>query len=243
MNPNYLWKIATVVLLLSPAGCSFPGERTVAGDGHLVSQSREIGQFNEVSVSGSGELSVAQGSEDALTIEADENLLPLIQSEVRNGSLRIGPKDVNLRPSKSIRYELKLKNLNALEVSGSVNGETGALKTENLALRISGSGRIRVARLDAKQLSVDISGSGTTAVAGEVKRQEVRISGSGNHQAPELKCSEAAAEISGSGNATLLVNDVLMAEISGSGEVEYHGSPQVTRHVSGSGRVRQLDKN
>ena len=241
MNLKQLLKTAPVFALLALTACSFiPAGKTVTGDGRVLSETREVGQFNQVSVSGSGDLSVSQGSEESLVIETDENLLPLIKSEVSGGRLYIGPRDVNLRPSKSIRYTLKLKNLNALDLSGSVNANAAALKTDNLALRVSGSGRIQVARLEAKQFSAHISGSGDTAAAGEVERQDIHISGSGSHHAPELKCSQAEAQISGSGRATLLVRDALSAHISGSGEVEYYGSPQVTRHVSGSGQVRHL---
>ena len=198
-----------------PAGCSFNlGWNTVTGDGHIVSQTRAVSQFNEVSVSGSGGAHfVSQGSEESLTIETDENLLPLIKSEVSDGHLRIGPKDVNLRPTKGLRYHFKLKNLNALGISGSANAELGPIKTEGLALHISGSGkiqfvqlaakqlsahirssgRIQVAQLEANQLSVHISGSGGTDMAGQVERQEIHISGSGSHQASELKCSQAEA--------------------------------------------------
>ena len=241
MNRKNLLKTAQVFGLLLITGCSFaPGWKTVTGDGQIVSQARAVGQFNEVSVSGSGELSVTQGSEESLIIETDENLLPLIKSEVSNGHLWIGPRDVNLRPSKSIRYTLKLKNLNALELSGSVNAEVAAIKTENLVMRVSGSGRIQVAQLEAKQLSAHISGSGAIEVTGEVDRQDIRISGSGSYRAPELRCSQAESKISGSGHATLLVKDALSAHISGSGGVEYYGSPQVTSQVSGFGQVRKL---
>lgn len=241
MNLKHLLKTTAVLGLLALTGCTFaPGWKTVAGDGKIVSQARDVSQFNEVSVSGSGELSVTQGTEESLTIETDENLLPLITSEVSHGHLSIGPKDVNLRPSKSIRYSLKLKNLDALKLSGSVNAQVAAIKTEALVLGISGSGRIQMAQLQAKQLTAHISGSGDTAAAGEVERQDIHISGSGSHQAPELKCSQAEVQISGSGNTTLLVKDTLNAHISGSGSVEYYGSPQVTRHVSGSGRVSHL---
>ncbi len=255
--------LATIPLLgvLALAGCSFDlGWNTVTGDGHIVSQTRAVSQFNEVSVSGSGELTVSQGSEESLVIETDENLLPLIKSEVSDGHLRIGPKDVNLRPTKGLRYQLKLKNLNALGISGSANAALGPIKTEDLALHISGSGkiqfpqlaakqlsahisgsgRIQAAQLEANQLSVHISGSGGTDMAGQVERQEVHISGSGSHRASELKCSQADTQISGSGHATLLVKDALTASISGSGEIEYYGSPQVNSHVSGSGHVHSL---
>ncbi len=240
MNLKNLSKTAPLFAALVLAGCSIgPGWNTVAGNGQIVSQAREVSRFNEVSVSGAGELTVVQGNEESLLIETDENLLPLIKSEVSNGHLWIGPKDVNLRPSRTIRYEVTLKDLNALGLSGSIRAQLGRIKTENLALHVSGSGTIRLDHLEARKISANISGSGSTAVAGQVERQNIHISGSGSYRASDLTCSQGDAQISGSGSATLRVKDTLNAHLSGSGGIDYYGNPQVTRSVSGSGRIRQ----
>ncbi|SPE62414.1 conserved exported hypothetical protein [Verrucomicrobia bacterium] len=241
MNLKNLLSATSWLILVGLAGCSFsPGWTTVSGNGQITNSSRAVSNFDRVSVSGGGEFFITQGDEEGLTIETDENLLPLIKSEVSGGELWIGPKDQNLRPSRSLRYELKLKNLTALRLSGSAQAEAKTIKTEGLSLAVSGSGHIEIPHLEAKELSVHISGSGTTVVAGEVERQEVHISGSGSHRAAELKCRQASAHISGSGRATLRVRDELSAHISGSGDVEYYGSPQVSRQVSGSGEVRRV---
>jgi hypothetical protein len=214
------------------------GWRTVRGSGTTVSEARTVSQFDKVSVSGSGQLQISQGPEEALTIEADDNLLPLIKSEVINGHLRIGPDRVNLHASKPIQYQLKFKNLNALHLSGSLKAEAGPLKTETLALHVSGSGGIEIGTLETSELSTDVSGSGDTHVAGRARVQRISISGSGIHQASNLECNEATVGISGSGHAALWVKEALTANISGSGEVEYYGSPRIASHTSGSGRVR-----
>jgi hypothetical protein len=195
--------------------------------------------FDEVSVSGAGELILVQGDDESLSIETDDNLLPYIRSEVRNGRLLIGPQDANLHPTKTIRYRLNLKNLRELHLSGSVRASADSIKTDRLSLSISGSGRMNVARLDADTLSAHISGSGSTSAGGHAERQVVSISGSGNHHAPDLKCAKAEAHISGSGHASLWVTETLVAQISGSGRVEYHGDARVNSHVSGSGKVRR----
>jgi len=261
MNLKSLLKTASLLSAFALAGCSFArGWNTVDGNGKVVSQTRAVSGFDAVSVSGPGELTVSQGSEESLVIEADENLLPLIESKVSGGHLWIGPRHVNVRPTKGIRYELKLKNLNALALSGSIHADLGRIKTENLTLRVSGSGaievgplevkdlsaqtsgsgRVEVTQLEATQLSVHISGSGRTEMAGSVERQEIRISGSGRYDASELRSNQAIADISGSGRATIKVKDTLKAKTSGSGGVKYYGSPQVTRSVSGSGHVSHL---
>jgi hypothetical protein len=232
------WIVGLSLLTLGLTGCSnLGGWRTVQGSGTILSEPRTVAQFDKVSVSGSGELLISQGLEEALTIEADDNLLPLIKSEVTNGHLRIGPDNVNLRPTKTIRYQLKLKNLGAVGLSGSLKAEAGPLKTENLALHVSGSGKIRIVSLEADGLSTQISGSGSVQVAGRAGSQKISISGSGDLQAADLACNEATVGISGSGHAALQVKETLTAHISGSGDVEYSGNPKVSSHTSGSGRV------
>lgn len=213
------------------------GWRSVKGSGNVTTEARSVSGFDRVSVMGSGELTLVQGDDEGLTIEADDNLLPVIVSEVRGGHLKIGPENVNVRPSSPIRYQLRFKDLTELHLSGSVRAEADAIKTDRLALHISGSGRVQVPKLEAGTLSTHISGSGSATAAGQVGRQEIRISGSGNHHAPELQSHRADVHISGSGDASLWVDEILAAHISGSGRVEYRGSPRIESHISGSGRI------
>jgi hypothetical protein len=213
---------------------------SVKGSGNIVSETRAVGQFGRVSVSGSGHLSIVQGDQESLTIEADDNLLPLIKSEVAIGVLKIGPENVNLRPTKTIRYVLQLKSLDALHLSGSLEAEAQSIKTDQLLFAISGSGKIHVASLEASELNVHVSGSGDIELTGKVNRQRIEISGSGNYRARDCESQSTAVHISGSGNATIWARLALEAHVSGSGDIEYYGSPQVDTHVSGSGGIHSL---
>jgi len=230
-------KLLLVPLLVLTGCLNFSGWQTVRGSGTISTENREVSGFDHVSVSGSGELVLVQGEEESVTIEADDNLLPLIRTEVSQGGLFIGPRNVNLHPTQTIVYRVKLKNLRGLELSGSVRAEADTIKTDRLALSITGSGKMQLARLDTGALSAHISGSGTTTASGRAERQDIHISGSGNHEAFELKSSQAKVNISGSGHASLWVTDSLSARISGSGRVGYRGDARVDSHISGSGRV------
>lgn len=234
-----LYVAALAVAASALTGCvSFTGWSTVSGSGNVTTETRAVSGFDRVSVAGVGEMTVVQGDQESLTIETDDNLLPLIRSEVINGRLAVGPRNVNLRPSKTIRYQLQVKSLRDIDLSGAVRAEANQITTDQLGLGISGSGKIAIARLEAGTLSTRISGSGTMVVAGRAEKQDIHISGSGNHQARELKSARAEVNISGSGRASLWVTDFLKAHISGSGNVDYHGSPSVDSHVSGSGQIR-----
>jgi hypothetical protein len=236
---NYL--LAPLLLLTAGwMGCAgLPGWQTVDGSGNVVTEDRQVSGFEHLSISGEGELIVSQGDEESLTIETDDNLLPLIKSEVHNGRLSIGPRNANLRPTKGTRYRLNLRKLNGLESSGSAKVEADTINTERLAVNISGSGEMKISHLESRELSTHISGSGSMSVAGHAATQDISLSGSGNLHASNLKSSKAEAHISGSGHATLWVTEELTAHISGSGSVEYRGDATVESHVSGSGKVRR----
>ena len=237
-------KKATVILFSALAvvlcGCVHfdgSGSQTVKGSGNVVTEARQVSGFDQVGVTGSGHLSIVQGDTESLTIEADDNLLPLIKSEVSGGLLKIGPENVNLSPSRTIRYQLKVKNVRGLLLAGSLEAEAPSIQTDHLRLVISGSGSIHVPKLEAGELVVQVSGSGNVQLAGKVNRQTVQISGSGNYRAGDCESQETGIQVSGSGDATVWAHQKLDAHVSGSGDVSYYGSPQVNTQVSGSGGV------
>ncbi len=235
-----LWLSAFCMLLSGCLHFDSLGSRTVKGSGNVVSETRAVSGFDRVTLSGSGQLLMVQGNQESLTIETDDNLLPLIKSGVADGLLRVGPGNVNLGPCKPIRYTLHLKNLKALHLSGSLEARAESLKSDGLLFGISGSCHIEVPRLEAGSFDVQVSGSGDIAVGGKVNRQTIQISGSGNYRAGDFESQSAVIRVSGSGDATVWVRGALDAHVSGSGDIKYYGSPQVSAGVSGSGRVRSL---
>jgi hypothetical protein len=238
-----LFRTNALVAVLFLAGCAdvhWGNKPTIKGSGEIVSESREVSGFDRVSVSGSGKLQVIQGDTESLTIETDDNLLAYIKSEVSGSHLKIGPDDVNLRPTRTIQYQLRLKDLRQLRLSGSLDAESESLETGQLELSISGSGSIEIRSLSAEELSLHISGSGRCEVAGKAPQLDVHISGSGDCLAGGLASETGEVHISGSGNAVLWVNNSLDAHVSGSGRVDYYGRPTVNHRVSGSGRVQSL---
>ncbi len=227
-------------LMLGMAGCvNIGGWNVVRGSGKILAETRPLASFEGVSVSGAGKLVLVQGSEESVTIEADDNFLPLIESDIAGGRLSLGPKNVNLRSSHTIRYTVKCRNLNAIHLSGSVDAEAAELRAGKLEASISGSGNITIPKLEADEVRLRISGSGDVTFAGKAASQDVGISGSGHYEAGNLASQHALLHIAGAGEVTVWVQESLDSWISGSGDVKYYGSPRkVSNNVSGSGHVR-----
>jgi hypothetical protein len=218
----------------------FNSER-IRGSGKVVQGKRDVSGFHEVDFAGSGELSIQQGRQEALTVEADDNLLPYIRTEVEGGKLTIGfRRGVSVSASSPLRFTLSVRDLDALEISGSGKTHTGPLHSSDFRLHVSGSGEMRIGSLDADTLDASISGSGSIELPGKIGRQQIHISGSGSFDGADLQSQSADISISGSGNATLYARENLTAHISGSGSVSYYGNPAIMKKVSGSGSIRQL---
>lgn len=224
-------------------GCSnvhFGHWPNVSGSGSITRETRTVSGFTQIEVSGAGEVILTQGSDEGLVIETDNNLMPYIETTVENGRLKIYPKQVNLRPTKILRYEISLKQINSVSLSGSHKVHAEHLKADNLNVSVSGSGRIVMPHLEANDLSIHISGSGNSQIAGKVIKQSISVSGSGDHNADSLDSQIAEIRISGSGSAIVWAREKLDVSVSGSGNIQYYGSPSVSQHVSGSGKVKHL---
>lgn len=225
-------------------GCSV---NTVRGSGHVASETRPVSDFSRVELLGSGDVVLTQGNAETLTVEAEDNLLGHLRTEVRGHTLYLGLTDDNgteiLFPTKPVKYYVSLKSVEGLKISGSGNIDAQQLQAEQLALDITGSGNIAIGSLTAQALWITISGSGKCELdAGTAAEQRIVISGSGNYQGQKLAGQIVVVRITGSGAATVWAEDTLEARLTGSGDLRYYGAPRVTEHVTGSGRVQAEGK-
>ena len=206
---------STLLLVSLLSACS-----TIRGSGNLTTESRPVSGLSEVELVEAGELTIEQTGTESLSIEAEDNLLPMLTSRVVNGRLLLDVRDnMIVRPTQPIIYKVTVKELNKLILSG--------------------SGTVDVPDLTGDKLTLVISASGNARIAGQVTSQEIEISGSGTYRAEDLDSQAAKVEISGSGKAIVKARQTLDAEISSSGSVEYIGDPVVNSEVSGSGHIRK----
>ena len=242
----FISTLLLAVLALSMTACNqiqiSSGANTVVGSGKVISENRPVSGFTSVLVSGSGQADITIGDKESLVIEAEDNILPLIETSVQNGKLTIGMKpNTSITTMRGIRYTITVKSLTGVETSGSADVTvTNTASAESFTASTSGSGAIKLNDVQAATLNIHTSGSGNIAAAGKAGTASVTTSGSGNVSGANLQCASANATTSGSGNITLWVTGSLTARTSGSGNVNYYGQPTVTRSESGSGRVAGL---
>lgn len=235
MKPGTV-RILTLVSLLAlmATACSdIVGER---GSGNVVTETREVGGFEQIDLAGQGRVEVVFGGSEGLVIEAEDNLMPLLTSEVDGGTLVLGTTE-NIAPTEDIVYAVTVVSLEAVEVSGSGEILAPDVNADAMAATVSGSGDIFMTDMEVGDLTASIGGSGYIEVTGVAATLDVTISGSGDLNAEALSADRATISISGSGNTVVNVSDELSADISGSGSIEYLGNPTVESDVSGSGNI------
>lgn len=225
-------------------GISAGATSTIRGSGNVVAEGRPVRNFDRISLTGVGEVNITQGDEESLTVEADDNLMRYIKTEVRNGTLILGFTDVirkkNIRPSEPIRFNLSVKELVGLNISGVGDVNIASLDTDRLEIVISGAGDVDVDSLAAEKLVVDINGASDVRLAGRAMEQEVTICGVGEYRAEGLNSESVEIRLPGVGSVVVWATDTLDVQIAGMGSVKYYGSPRVIQRTYGLGKVSGL---
>jgi hypothetical protein len=243
MKPRFLIGLLVFALVATTA-CNFSvnlGNNRVRGSGKVVSEERQVSGFDKVELNGSGELYIEQGDTEALTVEADDNLMEYITTEVRGDTLELNLKpNFNIMFSSKIVYRLTVKDLHGVSIAGSGKVVSSSLATDEFRISTAGSGKFEFDDLQADSLTASTGGSGEFLLKGKVDDVKVTISGSGKFNCPDLETASTDINITGSGEVTSWATEQLNIRISGSGSVRYYGSPEVNQSIAGSGSVRKL---
>jgi hypothetical protein len=231
---------ATLSLVAAGPASAFFGT-TVTPSGKVVTEARDAKGFSGVSLAIPGTLVVRQGEPASVSVEADDNLLPEIETVVERGVLKARFKrSLSISGRATIRLLVVAPKVDSLAVSGSGDILSEAIRSEALDISVAGSGDVRIAKLEAASLKVSISGSGDVKAAGKVESVSANIAGSGDVEAARLEARRAKVSIAGSGDVSLWVSESLDVSTVGSGDVRYHGDPAVKKSTIGSGSVRRL---
>jgi hypothetical protein len=206
-----------------PSSCQAFGASTgyqqVVGDGVLLTEVRELPAFTALSSSAAITIdALASRPAQRVQISGDENIVPLITTDVVDGRLKIG-----VRPGYSIQTRLALKADLEVASLGSID--------------ISGSSSVKAAGLAGQTFRYSISGWSAATLSGSVGEVIYSLPGSGSIDGEALAASKGSARISGSGRIVVNASDSLNAVISGSGSIYYLGTPAVTKRITGIGTV------
>lgn len=210
-----IWIILLVLIALALSGCKF--NRGIAGSGNRKTEKRELKSFNAIDTTGAYEINVTCQKAVSVEIEADDNILPLIKTEVRDGVLYVS-NDERFNVSKSPMLRITLPEL------GSVSSH--------------GAGEVKIADANSSDLKIQSTGAADVNAAGKAKSVTISSTGAGNIDTSKLTSERAKVEATGAANVDVFASEQLDVTVSGVGSVSYSGNPKVVnKSVSGIGSV------
>lgn len=232
-----LFNLLLLLLLVQLAACN----KSIRGSGHIVQQTLSVDSFHAIETNGSFDVQVEQlnAPSGLLLIEADDNIIPVIEARVVNGVLKIQYNTItNIQTRKTPKIWVNTGRLSRLFINGSGSIVTnGAWVGDELELRVNGNGDI-ITHHQVQALNASISGSGTISLSGTALLADFYMSGSGKINGFDFTSEKAKLVLSGSGNMYCGVEKELDAAVSGSGNIYYKGHPAIVRtQISGNGQI------
>jgi len=237
---SILIMLITLVIIQS---CMFDTSEKVSGNGKVVKQERTIAAFNTIDASGVFNIYLSQGDKESLTIEADENLIPYIETNVEGNTLHIDMKEhMNIRNAKKKNIHLTIKDVNRLKINSVGNIETsGQLHLKDLNMEHSGVGNLKL-DFECNKFVANIHSVGQVTLKGKVAKAEISNSSVGNTNASELIADTLNLENSSVGNVEVHATKEISINSSGIGNVNFGGGA-VVKNLSSSGIGKVSKKN
>jgi hypothetical protein len=239
-----LYKNLTMKKLLILAAIAFSAASCshIEGSGNIVTEKRNTGDFKGVSVGGAFEVELKTGPVTSVEVEADDNLIKLIETRVSGGILKIENRDNYNIHDGHFKVYITAPEITTIKSSGAANvNALDVLKSDSrIFLDVSGAGNIKAA-VDAPEIETEASGAGNIEVSGRTREYTAKASGSGNIKSSKLLSENTDAKASGAGSVHVHASLNLKANASGAGSVYYRGGGTVQQKVSGAGSVKSED--
>ena len=189
------------------------------GSGNAKTETRGLTGFKEIEANGALNLDIGFGPEFVVKIEADDNLLEDITTEVSGSKLIIGTKD-RINPQTKIDVKITMPELARLDVNGASTGNIGGLQGDKFELALNGASKFKI--------------------SGEVRELKARASGASSIDAEGLKAENAEVDSNGASKITVNATGDLKADASGASSVTYVGEPKsLKQNSAGASSVKK----
>jgi len=198
------------------------GGSMIEDSGKMESKSCPIKKFSSLNMKSIANLEVKVGKKLSCKINADKNIIKLINFNVDDGELVIDSEG-----SFSTQNEIKI-------VIG-----TPSLR----GLKSNGASDIQVSGLKEKLFKIKMNGSGTLKGSGTVANLEVKSNGSAEIDLTSLKATNALIDAKGASEIKVFVTGSLNGKAGDSAEITYKGNPKsVKKKVTGAGDLINDDE-
>ncbi len=213
----------------------------VHGSGNQTTETRKVSDFTKIDISGEFKVTLKQDSSSSLTINADDNLLKYIKTEVNNGKLRIYSKR-SLCSSGELTVSVGIRDIKEVDASGAVSVTSdGKINAGDMHFGLSGATKITM-DLNAANVSTEGSGATKMNLTGQATSHSVDLSGVGKIEAFDFVVGNYNIETSGASKCDINVLNTLNVHSSGASHIKYRGNPTtVNNDKSGASSLEKVN--
>ena len=208
----------SVLTLLFAAACHHGMGPSVKGSGNRQTQKREVAPFTSISSEGAFTIEVVCQKDLSLEVEGDDNVLPLVSTDVSGNVLRL-KNSKSYSTSEPIVIRISVPNLEGLTVNG--------------------AGKFDITRLDNERFEIDANGAPAINVSGSTKLIDIDTNGAANIDTHNLRATRGVVESKGVSKVDLGVSDQLDVTVSGPSQVTYRGDPVINKTINGPGKIEK----
>ncbi|MEO6405337.1 MAG: head GIN domain-containing protein [Ferruginibacter sp.] len=210
-----------------------------SGSGNIVTEKRNVGSFHGISASQGFDVEVSIGSNNEVTIEADDNLMHSVETSVNSGVLKISLDKHNVSNA-HLKAFITATSIDILKASSSASiiMKNELNYTGNVKLETSSAGNI-TSVINAPSVEADASSGSEINIRGRTKDLDAQSSSGASIKAFDLLSENTKA--SGSSGASLQVHASvnLNASASSGANISYRGGANIKKSVSSGGEVHK----
>jgi hypothetical protein len=210
----------------------------VKGNGEVVEETREISEdFTAISASEGLDVYVSQDSNFKIRVEADENVIDLIGTDIKDGKLKVHAIENIGRATK--RVYVSLPDITALEANSGADlvGE-GVIEADKVRLSASSGADLKL-ELVADQVKADCSSGADIRLGGRANLLYTDASSGSDIKALDMAAKICRANASSGADIKVQVTEELTADASSGADIRYTGDPTVKTLKSASGSVNK----
>jgi hypothetical protein len=228
------------------------------GSGRLVEQTRNLGDFSSVHVAAGIEARIEAGARAPIVLRGEDNILPLVRTEVREKALFIGFEPHSwIHSTKPVTVSIRMPRVEALGASAGASLDastpagdelrleasggghvrmTSAIKPQRLQMDASGGGEIDVASVEAASVSLHGSGGAVLTLSGRAREGSLHFAGGTTVKASRLALDSLQIHGSGGGDAVVGARTVT-GSLSGGSTLHVAAGATVNVETSGGAEV------
>ena len=204
------------------------------GSMNVITETRQVASFRAIEASGSVKVELFQGEEVGLTVEADDNLLELIVTEVDNEVLKIQLKE-RVGKHEALDVKVAFVTLEALRVSAGAHVTTVNTLVGLALEHVISSGAFSDLNLEFETLTLEATSGAHAKLAGKVNELFLKSNAGSEVDASQLQAENADIRTSSGAVNHIFVNNEMSIDASSAALVTYGGNPQIKTMKTNSG--------